>query len=113
MPCGHFLEAEMVKPISPSEVIDKKKETIPNEVIEAFNELIAENFDGHSSHVEQNEVISLIVNKLSIAREYIFKKHWLDVEDIFREAGWEVEYDKPGYNESYSAYFIFTKPRKR
>ncbi len=38
--------------------------------------------------------------------------HWLDVEDVYREAGWVVEYDKPGYCESYEATFTFKKDGK-
>ncbi len=26
--------------------------------------------------------------------------------------GWIVEYDKPGYDESYDAYFVFKKGKK-
>lgn len=28
---------------------------------------------------------------------------WLDLEDIYRDEGWTVEYDSPGYNETYEA----------
>lgn len=43
----------------------------------------------------------------------VFKKGWLNVEYLFRAAGWEVQYDKPGYNETYEAYFTFSKKVKR
>jgi hypothetical protein len=46
-------------------------------------------------------------------RNEIFKKGWLDVEEIYGKAGWKVEYDKPGYNEDYAAHFIFTNRRHR
>ena len=31
------------------------------------------------------------------------------IEPLYREKGWNVEYDKPGYNEFYKARFIFKK----
>ena len=30
---------------------------------------------------------------------------------LFEEAGWNVQYDKPGYNENYDAYFKFTEKK--
>jgi hypothetical protein len=33
----------------------------------------------------------------------------MDVEDVYQKAGWEVEFDKPGYNEDYEANFKFSK----
>lgn len=100
-----------IKPIKPSEVIKKKKESLPDEVIESFNELIAEKWNGNQAKISQKEVASLISSKLDIQKEAIYEKHWLDVEDIFRKAGWHVEYDQPGYNESYEPYFIFEKKK--
>jgi hypothetical protein len=35
----------------------------------------------------------------------------LDIEPIYREAGWIVEYDKPAYCENYDANFTFTIPK--
>lgn len=98
----------MVKPISPDEC---RKLNIPDEVIESFNELIQEKFRGKSATVLQDEVIERILSKFNhyIGRQEIYDNCWLDVEDLFGEAGWKVVYDKPGYNESYPAKFEFTK----
>ncbi len=98
------------KPITPSEVNKKKVELLPDAVLEAFNELIAENWDGVSSTVLQKTVVERIVSK-GYSSDQVFDNHWLDVEDVYRGAGWKVEYDKPGYCESYDAYFVFRKKR--
>ncbi len=37
----------------------------------------------------------------------IYERGWLNVEPIFEEAGWEVHYDKPSFNESGDARFEF------
>lgn len=97
-----------MKPIKPSEVIKKKKEAFPDEAIEAFNELIAENFQGNKATVRQKDVAALIAKKMNISVDDVFKNHYLDVEDIFKKGGWKVEYDKPGWDEDYEAYFVFT-----
>jgi hypothetical protein len=101
-----------VAPITPDEVAKKKSESIPAEVIEAFNELIAQNFNGHSACVLQKEAAALAADKLGVSTDVLYKNHWLDVEDTFRAAGWDVDYDKPGYNESYEANFKFTKEKR-
>jgi hypothetical protein len=98
-----------VNPITPEEAHEKKASTIPDFVIEAFNELIAENFNGKSSTVGQSDVIDRITTKNSIERHVIFRNNWLDVESVYEQSGWSVVYDKPGYNETYEATFTFTK----
>lgn len=114
-----------IRPIKPSQVSKKKTSNIPDFVIETFNEFIVNNWSGTSARIDQDSIVDAIVTKMQIAstsgldeenesnsgkfRNLIFKDHCLDVEDYFREAGWKVYYDKPGYCESYSAYFIFSK----
>lgn len=102
----------MTKPISPDDVVVKKKEILPKEVFEAFNELIIEGWNGYQSIVKQKEVVILIAQKLDIeSTSIIYSNHYLDIEEIYEEAGWNVEYDKPGYCESYEATFTFTKKK--
>lgn len=101
--------------ITPGEVLDLKASQIPDEVFEAFDELIAKGYSGGSSTVVEKEVSLLILKKLKEAghrgmtQQKIYENHWLDVEAIYRQRGWSVEYDKPGYNESYDATFRFSK----
>lgn len=108
----------MIKPIAPNEVTETKIDIIfPDFVIEAFNYMIAQNFRNGSATVAQDDVITKIFEcgrkaGERVTRNQIFDKCWLDVEDIYRAAGWKVKYDKPAYCESYSAYFEFTKKPK-
>ncbi len=99
----------MVQPIKPSEVILKKALFIPDEVIEAFNELIAKKWNGTLAIIKQNEIVELVGAKLSLDSVRPFDRNWLNVEDIFRDVGWMVVYDKPGFNEQYGATYTFTK----
>ena len=99
-----------ILPITPQEMGDKKLETIPDAVIQGFNDIIIKKFNGFDSTFKQNEVIIAIqARDPNILRDVIFDNHWLDVEDIYRKIGWVVKFDKPGYNESYDAYFVFKK----
>lgn len=105
-----------VKPITPAEVPDAKAATFPDEVLQAFNELIAENYRDGQSVVLQDAVVDRIVAKLNAnlgvkphQRQEVFTRGWLDVEEVYRKAGWIVEYDKLAYNEEYLASFTFTR----
>jgi len=115
------MKDKKVKPLSPDEVVNAKQYQIPDEVISTFNTLIAKNFLGKSATFKQCEVVEEIIKNIQegdweefkgkegTLKSLIFNRHWLDVEDIFRSAGWDVKYDKPGYNESYDAFFTFKK----
>ncbi len=97
----------MTKPITPSEVV--KQEVIPDFVFEVFNELIQRNHRAGRATVKQSDAEKMIKAKMGEAE---FDDRWLDVEDHYRDAGWQVEYDKPGYNETYPATYTFVKKSK-
>lgn len=108
----------MSKPINPNEIGPLKRQTFPDFVFDAFNELIAADYSNGSARVDQNKVIQLILEKWNVPykdedapnyRQQIFDNGWLNVEEAYEAEGWKVEYDKPGYNESYGAYFKFKK----
>lgn len=101
---------EKVRLIRPEEVVLEKKKSLPDKVLAAFNQLIAEKWNGYSATIKQEDVVALMIKK-GLKQKQILDKGWLDVEDVYREAGWIVEYDKPGYNESYLATFTFKKPK--
>lgn len=96
-----------VEPITPDDIAGQKRESFPDEVFEAFNEIIAANCVNGRSCFTQDAVVRLMISK-GLEIDEIIAKHWLDVEEVYRKAGWKVGYDKPGYNEDYSANFTFT-----
>lgn len=91
----------MIEPITPKSL----KKDIPEEVIAIFNELIALNYSKGSSVVVQNDVLEKITKVMYISRNDVFNKHYLDIEDLYTE--WDVTYNKPAYNETYDAFFMF------
>ena len=97
----------MIEPIRPDQVVELKSQIFPEEVITAFNTLIAEHYlNGRASFTIQEAEAALRVHLCS---NHITHK-WYDVEDLYRAAGWEVTYDKPAFNESGSATYTFRKP---
>jgi hypothetical protein len=101
-----------VKPILPGDVQDKKNVSFPNAIIEATNQLIVKEWNGDESHILQKDIVKRAIEiDSSLSSDVIYKNKWMDIEPIFLEAGWTVYYDKPGYNESYSPSFKFSKSK--
>lgn len=100
----------MKNPLRPEEAAAAKLAQIPDEVIEIFNALISQNFDGRCARIDQNDVITAVLASgvVSFAQE-IFARHLLDVEEVYSAAGWTVSYEKPGYNETGPTFFLFER----
>lgn len=98
----------MTKPIRPDQVGSLSVQQIPGAVFEAFNIEIAARFDNGAAVVPQDRVVERLVAG-GMNRSEIFNNCWLNVEESYRDAGWGVRYEKPGYNESGSALFHFTR----
>lgn len=98
-----------MKPITPREARQTKDVQVPEEVVESFNELISERLTLNGSvSLKQSDVIERILSKSEhITRDLIFKNNWLDIEQIYRDNGWVVTYDKLAWNESGEPIFIF------
>jgi hypothetical protein len=98
----------MVKPFTPDEAIANRRKFIPDEVIEAVNEMLAEKVSGSGrATLLQRDIIKRVEEKMG--QRGIIDMKWMDFEPVYREAGWEVKYDKPGYNETYPASFEFKR----
>lgn len=97
----------MLKPITPEEAKLAHAE-IPPSVIQAFNELIVANLNQGQSVVYQKDVVDKLKRNSFFPGDK-FDYNCLNVEEIYREAGWDVEYDKPGYSETYPARFTFSR----
>jgi hypothetical protein len=101
----------MVEPIKPDEVSVPKPE-IPDFVITAFNTLIQKKWNGEVAIISQNEAVNEIKKLMpdSYKESDIFDNHWLDVEDLFLAAGWDVIFHKRHYYDPEEDYYKFCKP---
>lgn len=97
-----------IKPLSPSDI--NLKNRIPSYVIEAVNELIKKYYIGKSFTFTQDELIQKIISlgPYELRKNDIFDKKYLDIEQIYNENGWTVQYELPCRDESFDAYFKFT-----
>lgn len=106
------LQQELVRAITPEEAVELRKVIIPSEVLNTINHLIAEKLAGGRAFILQKEIVAAL-EEAGMNRNDIYDKHWLDFEDIYRDSGWKVTYDKPGWNESYDASFKFEPQANR
>ena len=102
----------MSGPLKPSEVRAAKVAALPEEVFTVVNRLIAEAWDGYAATVKQKDLVLALTSALGIDRAEVFRRKLCDFEEAYRLVGWDVEYDKPGYNESYDATFSFTHGKR-
>jgi hypothetical protein len=97
----------MTKALSPSEADELRSQgySIPQQVLEAVNDLIVTK-PSNCFTLKISAVKEAIANKMGIPQVEI-EAHWLDFEPVYRDAGWTVYYDRPGYNESYEGFYQF------
>lgn len=106
--------------LTPAQVREGQISSIPKEVIEAVNRLLVRNMRNGRAMIKQATIIETALRLmheehhvlaessiLMVTEKDFYDNGWLDFEPIFRAAGWKVTYDKPGYNETYEAYFKF------
>jgi len=101
---------EFAQPISPEELSQVKRETMPPEVFETFNRLLGEIALNGYATVYLDDVVEGLIER-GLDKEEIFRKGWLNIESLYGEHGWEVRYDQPGYNESGRGYYTFRAKR--
>lgn len=101
----------MIEPITPDDIGAAKANIFPDFVIESVNALIAANYTNGRANFTQKAVISEMMQRANgdIKRTEIFENGYLNFEEIYRDRGWKVEYDKPAYYETYDANFTFTR----
>lgn len=107
----------MINPITPKDITAEKSKHIPDFVINSFNKLIALNYCDGYSKVYQKDLIDEIIKQSKVnvenddaikqLKRAVYDNGWLNVEKVYENAGWKVDYDKPAYNEDYDTSFIF------
>ena len=99
----------MAEPLTPKTVVDYKAKTMPDKVMECWNDMIALKYisPNESFIINQDEIVKALMVATGEPRYRIFEKGWLDTEEIYRAAGWCVRYEKPAYNESGTPFFVF------
>lgn len=102
----------IIKPFTPAQAKVEKINTIPWMIIEATNQLLAEKYNAASIRIDIDKIIARAIaldttDKLN--QHDIFKNHWMDIEDVYREQGWIVVHESSDYTDSRQySYFVFS-----
>ena len=101
-----------MKPIKPNEIKKQQLENIDPEMIQAVNELLMKEFESYSCSLSQQDIIAKYfelknLENTTINRKIMFDRKQLNFEPLLEKEGWNVTYDRPGYNETYEASFKF------
>lgn len=120
---------QSIRPFTPEEAKASKVAAIPKAVIQIFNTFLSTRYTGENGNITitLNEVVAAVLMALkeegegypestrpywcSASKNDLFENRWLDIEPVFEKAGWNVHYDKPGFNESYEATWTFSKKK--
>jgi len=104
-----------IKPISPNEASNKRISNINPAVIQAVNEILAEKYvKGRNVVIVQDDLLKRIrkIDK-KLTSKFLFENKQLDFEDKYEAEGWDVEFDRPAYYESYETTYTFTPKKKK
>jgi len=108
------------KPMSPEEIMENKVVVIPSFVFDVVNNNLSRQIVSLNStvHIKEKVIVQEIIdmaaeldNEVDVVkyRSAIYVDGWLNFEECYRAVGWNVEYDKPAYNESYDAVYKFSR----
>lgn len=98
-----------ILPINPDEIIKEKAKAIPDQVIRVFNELIARNWNNEKAIVFADEAVEFIKFLTGASKDTIIQNHWLDIEPIYNENGYEVVFYESKGLDSFPSYYEFRK----
>lgn len=98
-----------IKPLSPDDAGTAYLDYLPDEIIYCINSTIVKNLDGNVADFTADQVIEEILNYTSLQRAEIFDKNYLNFETIYENVGWKVAVDRPGFCETYSTRYTFTR----
>jgi len=100
-----------VKPITPREARQAMVTKVPDYMITAINELLAEKVrpvGRISVTLTMTEIGDRVRRALNVDQDVHIPGECWDFEPIFEKAGWKISCDSPGYNEKYDTNWTFT-----
>lgn len=91
-----------VNPVRPDELVPANERQIPDVVFDVFNAHLTRGSAKASTgiRIEEEDIVRELV-KRGLKKADIFGKKWLQVEPIYRQAGWEVVYSRPNLAYEY------------
>lgn len=96
-----------VSVLGPNEMIEQWQMALPNEVIEAFNEMLVRHFNGTTAKILEKDLLAEIKKK-GIPQHQVREQQWLkQTQELYKEQGWKVAHKTPGWDDDFHSYFYF------
>lgn len=92
-----------MEPIRPEDV---KAHSRDDTIIEIVNKMIEQEWDGTRAQLYLRDVADAYMHLTGLSA---YAQKVLSFEQIYRDAGWKVVFDKPAYNDSYPAIYTFSR----
>lgn len=97
-----------MKPISPGELYSIVHKRRMDGVIDVVNGLITEAWDGRKAVITTDNMATAVASRLKISTQELFDRLLLDIEEIYEEVGWVVNYSRIPNDKQMGWQFIFT-----
>jgi len=98
--------SDPAKPITPAEAEVAKRASVPDVVIQIFNDLIVMNLDGRNAVVNTTHVFTALAKAGHDTGEVIANGWLRSIDTIYAEVGWTVRREDDGTQQ----LIVFTKP---
>lgn len=101
-------------PATPEAIHKMASESIPEFVFEEMNKLLVKKYRRTTMDaiIRLKDFKDALTARMASDQSALeFDDRWLDLEENYRDQGWDVAFDSPGYNESYSSYYKFEAKR--
>lgn len=98
-------EVTSAKPIQPDQV---EKIDVEAKAVIIWNKLIKAKWDGLNAVISQGEVIRELSTVFSLPEDVLIKLNIWNIEQLYKEAGWDVKYQKMYYSKTTDNYYTFT-----
>lgn len=93
--------------LSPNEMIEQWQLALPDEVIEAFNEMLIKHFNGADAKILEKDLLAA-VKKKGVSQQQVEDQRWLQqTRQLYEEQGWKVDHKTPGWDDDFDSYFYF------
>jgi hypothetical protein len=103
------MDIPLDRPVTPPEAAALKHAVIPPAVLAAFNKLILLHWEGTYAEFPATDVLPAVSRENSSLAPGLVSAAIAGIAPAYRAAGWSVTFDRPGYNETYEAHWIFRR----
>ena len=100
-----------VTPLTPQEAVEQKLSDVPTKVLQCWNKIIKANLNKTNSSVTSRFTLNALAKMISSEMACSFgsakNKGWFELEPLFIQSGWNVQFHRASYADDFDSYFYF------